>query len=108
FAPHSHRDMEILTWVLDGELQHEDSLGNGSVIRPGDLQRMTAGRGVTHSEFNASRDEPVRFLQIWILPRTDGADAGYEQRAFGDRKGVFLVASGGTRKDALRIDQDVE
>jgi hypothetical protein len=108
FGAHSHRDMEILTYVLEGALEHQDSLGNGSVIRPGDLQRMTAGRGVTHSEFNASREEPVRFLQMWILPGRDGVDPGYEQRSFEGREGLFLAGSNAAREDAVRIDQDAE
>jgi len=108
FGAHSHRDMEILTYVIEGGLEHQDSLGNGSVIRAGDLQRMTAGRGVTHSEFNASRETPVRFLQIWILPATEGADAGYEQQSFSDQEGLFLVGAQRPREGAVRIDQDVE
>ncbi len=82
FATHAHRDMEIVTYVLEGGLQHRDSLGTGSIIRPGDVQRMTAGTGIRHSEFNASEDEPVHFLQIWILPQARDLDPGYEQKAF--------------------------
>src|SRR5262245_18991080 len=81
FGTHSHRDMEIVTWVLSGALEHRDSLGTGSVIRPGEVPRMSAGRGVAHSEFNASRDDPVHFLQIWILPEAPGLPASYAQRA---------------------------
>lgn len=106
FGAHGHRDMEILTYVIEGGLEHQDSLGNGSLIRAGDLQRMTAGRGVTHSEFNASREEPVRFLQIWILPRTEGADPGYEQRGFAGREGLFLAGEEAVREGTVRIDQD--
>jgi redox-sensitive bicupin YhaK (pirin superfamily) len=81
FPSHSHRDMEILSYVLEGALEHKDSLGNGSVIRPGEVQRMTAGRGITHSEFNPSRSELVRFLQIWIMPEQPGISPSYEQQA---------------------------
>jgi redox-sensitive bicupin YhaK (pirin superfamily) len=109
FAPHGHRDMEILTWVLEGALQHRDSLGNGSVIRPGDAQRMSAGTGITHSEFNASADAPVHLLQIWILPRRSDLAPGYEQRLFppDDRRGrLRLIAAGDAREGAVTIHQD--
>src|SRR6267142_5822629 len=82
FPTHAHRDMEIITYVLEGALKHEDSMGNGSVIRPGDVQRMTAGTGVTHSESNASPDEPVHLLQIWILPGEEGIQPDYEEKRF--------------------------
>lgn len=109
FPPHSHRDMEILTCVLDGALEHEDSLGNRSLIRPGELQRMTAGTGVTHSEYNASRDAPVHFLQIWILPAKPGLQPGYQQRDFGSgemRDRLRLVASPDGRDGSLTLHQD--
>src|SRR5687767_4994458 len=96
FPTHSHRDMEIITYILSGELEHRDSMGNGSVIRPGDVQRMSAGTGVTHSEYNASRADPVHFLQIWIIPSGRGLPPGYEQKHFSadDKRGrLRLVAS---------------
>jgi redox-sensitive bicupin YhaK (pirin superfamily) len=111
FGTHAHRDMEILSYVLSGELAHRDSLGNGSVIRPGDVQRMSAGTGVTHSELNPSQHEPVHFLQIWILPEQDGLPPSYEQRHFPaeERAGrLRLVASRDARDGALRVHQDVE
>ena len=96
FPTHSHRDMEIITYVLDGELEHKDSMGNGTVIRVGEVQRMSAGTGVTHSEYNASTKSLVHFLQIWILPQTQGIAASYEQRPV-DRKNMrgqlVLIAS---------------
>lgn len=110
FPTHPHRDMEIVTWVVDGALEHRDSMGNGSVIRSGELQRMTAGTGVTHSEFNPSDRDPLRFLQIWILPEREGLEPGYEQRAFpeGERRGTLrLVASPDAREGSVRIHQDV-
>src|ERR1039458_6814557 len=82
FGTHGHRDMEIISYVLSGELAHEDSMGNGSTIRPGDVQRMSAGSGVRHSEFNPSRDEPVHFLQIWITPNAHGIEPSYEEKRF--------------------------
>lgn len=109
FPTHGHRDMEIISYVLDGALAHKDSLGTGSVIRPGDVQRMSAGTGVRHSEFNASSSEPVHFLQIWILPHRAGLPAGYEQKAFSEdeRRGRFrLVASPDGRDGSVTIAQD--
>jgi redox-sensitive bicupin YhaK (pirin superfamily) len=110
FGKHSHRDMEIVSWVIAGELAHEDSLGNGSVIRPGDLQRMSAGTGVTHSEQNPSPTAPVHFLQIWILPERDGLPASYEQRHFpaAERTGrLRLLASRDGRDGSVVVQQDV-
>ena len=111
FGTHAHSDMEILTWVLDGALGHKDSMGNGSVIRPGDLQRMSAGTGVTHSEFNPSPEAGVHFLQIWLLPRERGLPPGYEQKNFppGERRGrLRLVAARDGREGAVTIHQDAD
>jgi quercetin 2,3-dioxygenase len=110
FEPHSHRDMEIVSYVLGGALEHRDSLGNGSRIRPGDVQRMSAGSGITHSEFNPSAEEPVHFLQIWVLPGRGGLAPSYEQRHFApeQRRGALrLVASADGREESVRIQQDV-
>jgi quercetin 2,3-dioxygenase len=109
FATHGHRDMEIVSYVLDGELAHEDSTGTSSVIRPGDVQRMSAGRGVRHSEFNNSNEKPVHFLQIWIQPDELGIDPGYEQKYFApdEKRGrLRLVASAGGADGSVRIRQD--
>ncbi|MGP1395779.1 MAG: pirin family protein [Inquilinaceae bacterium] len=109
FASHDHRDMEILTYVLEGALAHRDSLGNGSVIRPGDIQRMTAGTGITHSEVNDSDTEPVHFLQIWILPDRQGLSPGYEQRHIdpAERRNRFRPMAGPAGADgAVTIHQD--
>jgi redox-sensitive bicupin YhaK (pirin superfamily) len=106
FATHPHRDMEIVTWVLAGALEHRDSLGHGSVIRPGDIQRMTAGTGIAHSEFNPSATEPAHFLQIWILPDTRGLAPGYEQRAVPAGTGLRLIAARHGGEGAVTIHQD--
>lgn len=111
FGTHAHRDMEIITYVLEGALEHEDSMGNGSVIFPGDVQRMSAGTGIAHSEYNASKDEPVHFLQIWIMPERAGIVPGYEQRTFlpEEKQGrLRLIASRGGREGAVAINQDVD
>jgi redox-sensitive bicupin YhaK (pirin superfamily) len=110
FPTHPHRDMEILTYVVEGALEHRDSLGNGSVIRRGDIQRMTAGTGVRHSEQNASSVEPVRFLQIWVLPAERGLAPGYAQRHFDDaekRDQLRLVASPDGGDGSVSLHQDV-
>jgi redox-sensitive bicupin YhaK (pirin superfamily) len=109
FETHGHRDMEIVSYVLSGALRHEDSMGNGSIIRPGDVQRMSAGKGVLHSEFNASKTEPVHFLQIWIVPAVAGIEPEYEQKHFAsaDKRGrLRLVAAPGGRDGAVGIHQD--
>jgi redox-sensitive bicupin YhaK (pirin superfamily) len=109
FPKHGHRDMEILTWVLSGALRHEDSLGNGDVIRPGEMQRMTAGKGILHSEFNPSPDEPVHLLQIWIHPERSGLEPSWEQRDFGadaPANGLQLLASPDARDGSLCIHAD--
>jgi redox-sensitive bicupin YhaK (pirin superfamily) len=109
FGTHGHRDMEIISYVLEGALAHKDSIGNGSIIRPGDVQRMTAGTGTLHSEFNASHDELLHFLQIWIVPAQRGLDPSYEQRTFPyeEKRGrLRLVASPDGADGSLTIHQD--
>ncbi|HYA20862.1 MAG TPA: pirin family protein [Burkholderiales bacterium] len=109
FGTHPHRDMEILTYILEGQLAHKDSMGNGSIIKPGDVQRMSAGTGVTHSEFNASPDEIVHLLQIWILPKYSGLQPSYEQKHFDAREKqnkLRLVASPDGRAGSVTIHQD--
>jgi redox-sensitive bicupin YhaK (pirin superfamily) len=111
FGEHRHRDMEIVSYVLEGALAHRDSMGNSGVILPGDVQRMSAGTGVQHSEFNGSRTEPVHFLQIWILPEAPGTAPGYEQRTFlpQTRRGKLrLIGSRDGREGSVTIRQDVD
>jgi redox-sensitive bicupin YhaK (pirin superfamily) len=108
FGTHGHRDMEIVTWVLSGRLEHEDSAGNHGVLYPGLAQRMSAGSGIRHSEMNASRDEPVHFVQMWVLPDTPGIDPGYEQRDLNDALatgGMVPLASGQGHERAITIHQ---
>lgn len=110
FDTHPHRDMEIITYMLDGELEHKDNMGNGSVIRPGELQRMTAGTGVLHSEFNPSGDTPAHLLQIWLFPEENGLQPGYEQEFFPPELKLnrwCLVGSRDGRDGSLTIHQDV-
>ena len=110
FGTHGHRDMEIVSYVVEGAIEHKDSLGTGSIIRPGDVQRMTAGTGVRHSEFNPSATESLHFLQIWILPRVEGLTPSYEQRSFppAERRGRWrLVASPDGREGSVTVHQDV-
>jgi redox-sensitive bicupin YhaK (pirin superfamily) len=110
FPMHGHRDMEIITYILEGALQHEDSMGNGSIIRPGDVQRMSAGTGVRHSEKNGSPDERVHLLQIWILPDTLNLEPEYEQKAFSEeeRRGQLrVIASHDGREGSVKVHQDV-
>ncbi len=109
FPRHGHRDMEIFTYILQGALQHRDSMGNGSIIRPGDVQRMSAGTGVTHSESNPSSDDPVHLLQIWILPSKEGIQPDYEEKRFPDdekRNKLRLIISPVGTDGAVRINQD--
>jgi quercetin 2,3-dioxygenase len=109
FGTHGHRDMEIITYILEGALEHKDSMGNGSVIRPGDVQRMSAGSGVRHSEFNASKSELVHFLQIWIEPNVAGIAPGYEEKIFdaaSKRGRLRLIASSDGRDGSVTIHQD--
>ena len=111
FDTHGHRDMEIISYVLEGALEHKDSMGNGSIIAPGDVQRMTAGTGVRHSEFNASDSDDVHFLQIWILPEQQGLSPGYEQKSFSreDKSNrLRLVGSRDGREGSVTIHRDVD
>lgn len=107
---HGHRDMEIISYVLDGELAHKDSMGNGSVLRPGDVQRMTAGTGVRHSEFNHAQDQTTHFLQIWVLPAQMNLTPGYEERHFdaaAKRGKLALIASADGRDGSVEVHQDM-
>ena len=109
FGTHGHRDMEIISYVLEGELAHKDSMGNGSTIRPGDVQRMSAGTGVRHSEFNGSQTKPVHFLQIWVMPAQQGIEPGYEEKRFGveEKRGrLRLIASPDRAEGSVLIHQD--
>lgn len=109
FGTHPHRDMEIVSYVVSGALEHKDSMGNGSIIVPGEVQRMRAGTGVTHSEYNHSASEPVRFLQIWVLPEEKGLAPGYEQKFFGDERlgKLRLVASRDGAEGSVQVQQDL-
>jgi len=109
FGTHGHRDMEIISYVLDGELAHKDSMGNGSTIRPGDVQRMSAGSGVRHSEFNPSSTQPVHFLQIWIQPNAQGIEPSYEEKRFSvqEKRGrLRIIASPDQAEGSVLIHQD--
>tara|TARA_R110002096_G_scaffold6160_2_gene28137 strand:- start:2255 stop:2959 length:705 start_codon:yes stop_codon:yes gene_type:complete len=112
FDTHGHQNMEIITYVLKGALEHKDSLGTGSVIEPGDVQVMSAGSGIRHSEYNASTKDPVHFLQIWVMPEEDGQTPSYDQKRFfnvdEDASGFKLVASGSGRDGSLKIGQDAD
>ncbi len=111
FGAHPHRDMEIVTYVLQGVLEHKDNMGNGSLIHPGEIQRMSAGTGIVHSEFNHSKTEPVHLLQIWITPERSGIRPGYEQRKFSveqKRNKFCLLASPDSRDGSVKIHQDAE
>lgn len=114
FGRHPHRDMEIITYILEGELEHKDSMGTGSVIRPGEVQHMSAGRGVTHSEFNPSKDNATHLMQIWIMPDKKGAEPRYQQKAFPmeDRRGKLLLVAGpdaiAEQQGAIGIYQDAK
>ncbi|MDP2355789.1 MAG: pirin family protein [Beijerinckiaceae bacterium] len=109
FGTHGHREMEIVSYVLDGSLAHKDSLGTGSMITPGDVQRMSAGTGIRHSEFNGSDKEPVHFLQIWLLPNANAIEPSYEQKNFPDRIGKLrLVGSSDGREGSVTIHSDAD
>ncbi len=106
FGTHGHRDMEIISWVLEGGLEHRDTIGEGGVLRPGDAQGMSAGTGVMHSEFNASKTEPVHFLQIWLEPDHAGVKPAYDQKNFDLTKGLTLIASPDGAEGSLKINAD--
>jgi quercetin 2,3-dioxygenase len=111
FPTHSHSNMEIISYVLEGALEHKDSIGTGSIIRPGDAQRMSAGSGIRHSEFNASRTEPVHFLQIWVIPEKEGLEPSYEQKSFSveeKRSRLMLIGSRDGRERSVTIHQNVD
>ncbi|RCK54089.1 quercetin 2,3-dioxygenase [Thalassospira profundimaris] len=109
FDPHPHRDMEIISYVIEGGLEHKDSIGNGSVIRPGRLQRMSAGTGIRHSEYNASKTDPVHFLQIWIIPEKQGIEPGYEEKDIAaPSNSLQLAGSRSGRDGSITIHQDVD
>ncbi len=111
FPTHPHRDMEIVTYILEGALEHKDSMGNGSAIRPGEVQRMSAGTGITHSEYNPSPSEPVHLLQIWLLPEQRGLTPGYEQKTYpaAEKRGrMRLIASRDGREGSVTIHQDAD
>lgn len=107
FGRHGHRDMEILSYVVDGALEHRDTLGNGSVLRAGDVQLLRAGTGIQHSEFNASQEEPVRFLQIWVKPAETGLAPGYQERRLEGARGFELIAGPDPHGHAFKLEQDV-
>ncbi len=109
FGTHGHRDMEIVSYVLEGALEHKDSMGNAEVLRPGEFQRITAGTGITHSEFNGSQNQTTHFYQIWLMPERNGIEPSYEQKSFdsrGRRNRLQLVASRDAAEGSLRIHQD--
>lgn len=111
FGTHPHRDMEIITYVISGELEHKDSMGNGSIIKTGDVQKMSAGRGISHSEFNPSSTQPVHLLQIWIVPGRRGLDPAYQQISLGknlEKEGLTLIGALPKQKGVIHIHQDVE
>lgn len=111
FSTHGHKDMEIVSYVVRGRLEHKDNMGNGSIIQAGDVQRMSAGTGVQHSEFNPSDSEPVHFLQIWILPEKTGSNPGYQQHHFSEQQKtnrLCLVASQSARKESLSLQQEAD